>query len=113
MSSLVKFLIKLAFGILQSQVIAVVNQQLDNVESNVRARMNSYIQEVLGGMWRGDGANRFVSEITEDAIPNLGRMTENVRTTVRNIEVSRDTLIDADQRVKSSVGRVVSAFDAI
>lgn len=111
--SIVKMLIKIAKQILQAQVIAVVNNLLSQVESQVKAVMNRYVQEVVGGMWRGDGANRFVEEIMEDAIPSLDRATETVRTTVRNIEISRDNMDDADNRVKASVNRIVSAFEAI
>jgi uncharacterized protein YukE len=111
--SVVRFLIKVAFAVLQAQVVAVVNQQLNIIESQVRAQMQRYVQEVVGGMWRGQGANRFVEEITGTALPSLNRTVEVVRTTNTNISNACDMLQEADQSVRTNVGRIVSVFEVI
>ncbi|MDX2160958.1 MAG: hypothetical protein SF162_06495 [bacterium] len=109
----IKRLLKIAKQVLAGQVIAVVNNQLNIVESQVQNVIRQHIAGLTSDVWRGDGAQRFIDDITDECLPQIARACENVRVTNRNIEVSRDTLEDADQRVKASVNRIVTAFERI
>ena len=50
-----------------SQILKQVNVVQDAVTSPLRGLVN----EVMGGMWKGEGANRFVQEMTSEVIPML------------------------------------------
>lgn len=50
-----------------SQILKQVNVIQDAVTSPLRALVN----EVMGGMWKGEGANRFVQEMMSEVIPML------------------------------------------
>ena len=50
-----------------NQILKQVNVVQDAVTSPLRALVN----EVMGGMWKGDGANRFAQEMISEVIPML------------------------------------------
>ena len=50
-----------------NQILKQVNVVQDAVTSPLRGLVN----EVMGGMWKGEGANRFVQEMTSEVIPML------------------------------------------
>ena len=48
-----------------------IMKQVNIVEEAVTAPLRSLVNEVVGGMWKGEGANRFVQEVTSEVIPLL------------------------------------------
>lgn len=48
-----------------------IMKQVNIVQEAVTAPLRSLVNEVVGGMWKGEGANRFVQEMTSEMIPLL------------------------------------------
>jgi hypothetical protein len=48
-----------------------IMKQVNIVQEAVTAPLRSLVNEVMGGMWKGQGANRFVQEMTSEVIPLL------------------------------------------
>jgi hypothetical protein len=46
-------------------------KQVNVVQDAVTAPLRSLVNEVMGGMWKGEGANRFVQEMVSEVIPML------------------------------------------
>jgi hypothetical protein len=60
-------------GLIQGAVSSITKQG-DMIESAVSAPLKGLVNQVSGGMWKGDGANRFVEEMTNEVIPMLARI---------------------------------------
>lgn len=54
-----------------SSAIGQILKQVNVVQDAVTAPLRGLVNEVMGGMWKGDGANRFVQEMMSEVIPML------------------------------------------
>jgi hypothetical protein len=110
--SLFQKLLKIARAVVE-QVKNSVTQQLNVVEEQVQRQLEAYIREVVGGVWTGNGADRFVATITEEALPALSQLTAAVTQTQRNIQTAVQILDEADMNVRSAVENLASKFESI
>ncbi|MBN1564305.1 MAG: hypothetical protein JXA10_10735 [Anaerolineae bacterium] len=90
-----------------------VNQQIDLISDEVQSKLQNYVAEVVGGIWRGEGADEFVREITEYALPKLAEITGDIQHQIVCLDRSVSTMDDADARAKSEVNRLADAFERI
>ncbi len=56
---------------LVSNATSQILKQVNVIQDSVTAPLRSLVNEVTGGMWKGEGANRFVQEMTSEVIPML------------------------------------------
>ena len=56
---------------LVSNVINQIMKQINVIQEAVTAPLRGLVNEVMGGIWKGDGANRFVQEMLSEVIPML------------------------------------------
>ena len=56
---------------LVSNAISQILKQVNVVQDAVTAPLRALVNEVMGGMWKGEGANRFAQEMTSEVIPML------------------------------------------
>jgi len=54
-----------------SGIISSILQQFNFIQDLITAPLKSMISQVTGGMWKGEGANKFVEEMTNQVIPML------------------------------------------
>ena len=71
--ALLRFARKVVEGIM-SQLM----QQFNVVQEQALAPMRLMVQQVMGGIWVGDGANAFVDEVSSLMIPGVGRVADNI-----------------------------------
>lgn len=105
------FLIRLAIQIL-SQVIAVLNKQINRLQQEVVDEMESWIFKQMDGFWRGEDAEMFKQEASkaiQEAVEAIGL----TRRTVTGLETARDILLQADQRSAGLVSDLNREFSNI
>jgi hypothetical protein len=54
-----------------SGAMSQIMKQVNVIQDSVTSPLRSLVNEVTGGMWKGEGANRFVQEMTSEVIPML------------------------------------------
>ncbi|MCU0497382.1 MAG: WXG100 family type VII secretion target [Anaerolineae bacterium] len=112
MGILKRILLKIARMVLQ-QVLNQITQQLNIVEDQVKARLEGFVKEVVGGVWKGDGANRFVDEISSEAIPMLGNLAESIVNIGSSIRSAEQIMDQADARCRQIAESLTSVFEGI
>lgn len=110
--SLRKALIKLARRVVE-QVQSGLNQQLDVVQDQIRRPIEAIIQEVVGGVWRGAGADAFVEELSNLIVPTSGRIADRITDTGQRIAKAVDIIDRADEQVNNMVNNLADTFEAI
>ena len=78
-------------------VISTINKQVTIVTSQVTNPVNTIVNQVVGGVWKGDGANRFVEEMTKLVRPQLSTLTSAIANTGPQISKAMETMQDADK----------------
>lgn len=103
-------LLRMARAVLES-VLKGLTEQLNVVEEMAMAPMKLMIQQVVGGVWKGRGADAFVEEVTNLLIPNIGTVKEQISTTHANLIFAREVIDRADEEVDRLVkSRLFDAF---
>ncbi len=83
-------------------------QQVRIVQDAVTSPLRGLVQQVVGGIWKGDGSVRFVNEMTSEVIPMLVNIM-NVNTSFADaIKKSQDRM---NQAIKQSTSQVQTLFD--
>lgn len=79
--------------------IAGIRQVVQLVEQAAIAPIKAMVDEVVGGAWKGDGADAFVDRLQNIATPKLQKMNQATTLFHTNIDKSGDTIQQADQKV--------------
>lgn len=109
---LMRILLKIARAILM-QVISDIAKQIMDVEDNVRNPLDRFVQEVINGAWKGDGADRFVEEIQSEALPLVTQLVESVTQINTNLRTGLEIMDNADTRTRQIVENLTSQFEGI
>ncbi|MFV9504537.1 MAG: hypothetical protein AB4911_08210 [Oscillochloridaceae bacterium umkhey_bin13] len=106
-----EFLLKLARAALES-VLSQMNGQLQIVNEQALNPARQMIQAVVGGIWRGNGADAFVNELSSLMIPGVGRVAEQITQMNNDIVHAREVIERADESIERLVrSRLYDAFE--
>jgi uncharacterized protein YukE len=104
------FLMRFARKIVEG-VLSQLTQQLNVVQELAMAPMRAMVQQVLGGVWRGEGANAFVQEVSNLMIPGVGRVAETITGLNANLRFAQNVMDRADEEVDKLVkSKIFDAF---
>ncbi len=92
-----------------NQILAQVNIVQDAVTSPLRALVNA----VMAGMWKGQGAERFAQEMTNEVIPMLVNIM-GINTNFANaIKKSQDQMQQAVNQATAQAQTLLDVFGGI
>jgi hypothetical protein len=98
-------LMRMARGVLDT-VLSGFTQQLNIVGDQALNPIQAIIQQVTDGVWRGEGANKFVEEVSTLLIPELGQVMGQISTMSGNLQSASGIIdgadIEVDQLVKGA-----------
>lgn len=93
-------------------VLSQLAQQVTTVQEMALAPLRLMIQQVVGGIWIGEGANAFVEEVTNLLIPDVTLIGEDITQFSKNLGSARDIIEKADEEVDRLVqSRLADAFE--
>ena len=108
-SSLHSHLIRFARKIVNT-VQSQLEKQLTAVQEQAAAPMRAMIEQVVGGVWVGHGANNFVEEVSNLTLPGVGKIGDQITATQRNIDHAIDTIDRADEEITNLVNGLADQF---
>lgn len=112
MSMTTRALLRFARQVVQN-VLSQLNQQLNIVESAALSPMRTMVQQVSNGVWRGQGANAFVDEVSSLMIPGVGQVGQHITFVSTNLQRASDIIDQADAQVNSLVNQVDDLFGSV
>jgi hypothetical protein len=105
-------LIRLAQKILDG-VLSQLGQQLNVVQEQALSPMRMMVQQVVGGVWIGDGANAFVEEVSSLMIPGVGQVMDQISFVSGNLQRASDIIHEADSKVNGMAESLGDVFGSI
>lgn len=96
-----------------SGIISQVLQQVNVIQDSVTNPLKGIIGQVSGGIWKGDGANRFVDEMTNQVIPMLANIMTNNTNYANAIKKSQDRMAQAVQQATQAAQTLQDVFSNI
>lgn len=94
-------------------VLGQLTKQISQLDDFVRAPMQAIIDEIVGGVWVGDGADAFVNELSSIFIPGTDGLKTSVSSIGAGINKAIDIMDQADNKAQSVVDDLVGVFDSI
>ena len=94
-------------------VTGTINTQMGQISSGVTEPLNRIVQQVRNGAWKGEGADRFVEEMTKVVIPaldQLGTLSSDFGTLINK---AMDTVSQAEAQASSLVSSLDDVFNTI
>jgi hypothetical protein len=93
---------------LVGNVINQILQQVNIIQDAVTSPLKGLVQQVTGGIWKGDGSVRFVNEMTSEVIPMLVNIMGFNTNYANAIKKSQDRM---QQAVKQATAQAQTLFD--
>jgi hypothetical protein len=98
---------------LVSNIMNQVTQQVNMIQDAITSPLRGMVNQVMGGMWRGDGANRFVAEMTGEVIPMLVNIMGINTNFVGAIKRTVDRMEQAERQASSRAQQLFDVFNKI
>lgn len=94
-------------------IISQILQQVNIIQDAVTSPLRGLVNQVTGGIWKGDGANRFTQEMTSEVIPMLVNIM-GINTNFANaIKKSQDRMQQAVQQATSQAQTLLDVFGGV
>jgi hypothetical protein len=94
-------------------IIGQIMQQVNLVQNLVTAPLRAMINAVLGGIWKGDGATRFVQEMTSSVIPSLTNLMSSQTGYANALKKAQEAMAQAVKQATSIASGLNDVFNAI
>ncbi|MCB2179502.1 WXG100 family type VII secretion target [bacterium] len=96
-----------------SGIINQIMQQVNVIQEAVTSPLRAMVNQVMGGIWRGDGAERFVEEMTNEVIPLLVGIAGVNNNYANAIKKSMDRMEQAEKQATSRAQQLFDVFGKI
>jgi len=96
-----------------SNSINLIMRQVNLIQDAVTSPLRGMVGAVMGGYWRGDGANRFVEEMTNEVIPMLVGIAGLNNSFADGIRKSMDLMEQAEKQASSKAQQLFDVFGSI
>ena len=98
---------------LVGNVINQILQQVNIIQDAVTSPLRALVQQVMGGIWKGDGSVRFVNEMTNEVIPTLVNIMGFNTNYANAIKKSQDRMQQAVKQATSAAQTLFDVFNQI
>jgi len=88
-------------------------QQVNVVQEMAQKPMQMMAQQVVGGVWKGKGADAFVQEVQGLLMPNASKISDSMTIVHKNMTRAVDVMDRADAEVKTKCAALGDVFGAI
>lgn len=94
-------------------IIGSILSQFNFIQDLITAPLRGMISQVTGGMWKGDGANKFVDEMTSLVIPMLASILTGGQAFAGGIKKSQDHMLQGFQQATNMAQGLFNEFSNI
>jgi hypothetical protein len=104
------------FGFLSGQFLGSISQitkQADVITSGVTSPLKGILGNVSGGVWKGDGADKFVAEMTNEVLPMLAKIFISHSNFASGLKKSHDRMQDAFKQSATIAHSLTDVFSSI
>ncbi|HMQ51347.1 MAG TPA: hypothetical protein PKE64_04475 [Anaerolineae bacterium] len=112
MSSTRDALIRLARRVVQ-QMQQKLNEQMSRLEDEVKQPIRGIVDQIVGGVWIGKGADAFVDEVTSLLVPGLDVSHQRIQNCHTNIDKAVDIMDHADDNVRKLADTMADQFSKV
>jgi hypothetical protein len=94
-------------------IISSILSQFNFIQDAVTAPLRGMITQVMGGVWKGNGADKFVAEMTSQVIPMIASILTGTQNYANSIKKSQDHMLQGFQQASSIANSLNDVFNSI
>ena len=106
------FILKLVYSAVNG-VMGMINKLLNQITQEITSPLRVMIRNVTGGIWKGDGADRFVNEMNSMVIPGLLSLVGINTSFLGALKKSTEIFQSADKMATSKAKEMEDVFGNI
>jgi hypothetical protein len=96
-----------------SGIISSILSQFNYIQDAVTAPLRALVNQVMQGMWKGNGANKFVAEMTDMVIPMIASILTGTQNYANSIKKSQEHMLQGFQQASSIAQGLFDPFNNI
>ena len=96
-----------------SGIISSILSQFNYIQDAVTAPLRALVNQVMQGMWKGNGANKFVAEMTDQVIPMIASILTGTQNYANSIKKSQEHMLQGFQQASSIAQSLFDPFNNI
>jgi hypothetical protein len=96
-----------------SGIISSILSQFNYIQDAVTAPLRALVNQVMQGMWKGNGANKFVAEMTDMVIPMIASILTGTQNYANSIKKSQEHMLQGFQQASSIAQSLFDPFNNI
>jgi|SRR5664280_1490619 hypothetical protein len=94
-------------------IISSILSQFNFIQDLVTTPLRGLVNQVMQGIWKGNGADKFVAEMTNDVIPMIANILTGTQNYANAIKKSQDTMLQGFQQASSIAQGLFDSFNSI
>lgn len=96
-----------------SGIISSILSQFNFIQDLITAPLRAMLSQVISGVWKGNGADKFVAEMTNEVIPMLATLLTGGTSFANSIKKSQDHMLQAFQEASNIANSLNDVFSNI
>ena len=96
-----------------NEIISSILSRFNFIQDAVTAPIKAMVSQVLSGVWKGDGANRFAAEMNDEVIPMLASILTGGQNFAGAIKKSQNHMLQGFQQASNMAQGLFDVFDKI
>ena len=96
-----------------NEIVSSILSQFNFIQDLITAPIRGMLSQVMSGMWKGDGANRFVNEMTQEVIPMLANILTGGQNFANSIKKSQSHMLQGFQQATNLAQGLFDVFNGI
>jgi len=94
-------------------IVSSILAQFNFIQDVVTAPLRGLVNQVMQGMWKGNGANKFVAEMTNQIIPGVASILTGTQNYANSIKRSQEHMLQGFQQASSIAQSLFDPFNNI
>ena len=94
-------------------IISSILSQFNFIQDLITSPLRALVNQVMQGMWKGNGANKFVGEMTDEVIPMIASILTGTQNYANAIKKSQDHMLQGFQQASSIAQGLFDSFNNI
>ena len=98
---------------LVNPIISSIMSRFNMIQDLITTPLKGLVNQVTQGMWKGNGANKFVAEMTDEVIPMLTNIMTGTQNYANSIKKSQEHMLQGFQQASSIANSLFDTFNSI
>ena len=94
-------------------IIGSIMNQFSFIQDLITTPLRALVNQVMQGVWKGNGADKFVAEMTNEVIPMIAGILTGTQNYAQSLKKSQEHMLQGFQQASSIANSLFDTFNSI